>query len=356
MQFHGDAAAILQATHALAFHDGQTFGDQTHVFYKCTPDTNKVLSQLITYYLGNDSRARDLYVQTKSDIVNQLGPTSTDSERLSALGRMRLWRVTSPYDAVNEFSSWTTATDHDVYLGITKGRSDSQWIVTTVDEVRRVTDSVSLPRRPAITADEALLSAVVLAAICSAWAALQWYSARWSFAMAAALLISLVLYLLPLARGNDYANIRGLKPGYPTFIASLTACAIVSFLIVRNLGYRMRPLLSATQHWRSTGRLLVQMACLLVVAQGLWLEWLFRPGNQPDLMQGRVTVSYVLPLVALLSAIAVTLGTVRLLKAPHRKSEHIAVIDTGFTVIGIVGTILVITSLVQSLVAILTSG
>lgn len=346
-----DPEQSLQFNHTINFEGIGEGGEKTQTHYQCADDDRTIELISVTLSPADAPSARTAFARAKAEIRSKLGPAAFDTESAGLWGRIRIWRAAAQFDAVDELASWAPAPDLTIYLSLTKDRASGEWQMITMQSRPHVASQLrSTSHLPAVPMD-ALILAVLFAAIVAAMVTTHSHVFRWPIVIAVSLALSYTLYWLPTWRvATSVADSVDTDPSFPALLTTFIACVTIAAWIVRALGQRRASPHAIAPSTYMRARLFIQIACGLLIALGFWLHWLFRPGQETNLRAGQLTLGAVLPFVVLLATVLAYRGVTRLLQAPRRFPEHTARMDIGCVVAGALILILIVCSLVQDVV------
>lgn len=114
---------------ALLFTDSSVAGQVTQVLYTCRNGSPSSISKYaITVSTPDEARARSLYVDAKTAVIQRLGSPGLDSEQLKPADK-KLFAAIPNGPVV--LSSWDTANSYNVHVSMQKSSNSDQWTVIT---------------------------------------------------------------------------------------------------------------------------------------------------------------------------------------------------------------------------------
>jgi hypothetical protein len=337
----------------LLFEDSRTQGESAEILYRCSAPDGVVVGSSIVISTAREAPARSAYARSKAQLQARLGPASSDTERLPVPERIEFWTAHSGGFVAEELSAWRNAPLERVLLTLRKPREAADWQVVTLDlpPASPLADEGSAPARRWLATP--LLVAASSAAIVAALIMMPPLDRfRWLIALATPLAVSFEAYW---SSGSNVAqSARDLVPSPATlsvwFLCGAVASLLVTWLLKpRALAHSQARVSSdltqqiwPSSHRSSMGKALILAGLGLLAALMAGMQWLFRPGQEPSLRTGELSVLAAL-LALVLATILIMTGTVRALRECAGTTSSANLTDDAFGVAGVLGCIATVT-------------
>ena len=344
-----DREGSLAAHHGALLQRLEQGGEKVDAYIRCDAGGATVESISTTRLAMSEFSARAAYARDKAAMESTFGPATLDTEAMPIWRRIRFWSLEADTHAVSEHAIWTGAHGEIVSVELSQGRDRRNWRLYSLRARPIASSHLQGTGTSAKVPVDALLLVVTLAAAFAALAVTYAHTFRWPIVIASSSIMSYWLYWLPTWQSNNASSgVPAPDPSFPSLVAGLVTSLLISSWIVRALGHRLSSTTLRTPQYYKKARLLIQIACGLLITIELWVRWLFRPGQETNLTAGRLALALFVPLGMVLGIVLACLGTTRLLKAAQR-TAHIARIDTGFVLAGFLIVVLSASSFIMGL-------